>query len=568
MTAFITILLIRAEVQGGVMFWGIKKIFALVFLLAFTIKVSAIEFVPGEYVVQFNDSNSIRMTTNRLVKDFGAKLKRVIPNSNIAVYIMNKDIPHKKVISELSEFSTIKFIEPNYIYRINRMPNDPQISKLWGLINSGQEDSSKNLGIAGIDIGAEKAWDIQTGNQELVVAVIDTGVDYTHSDLKGNIWTNEAELNGKPKVDDDQNGFIDDIHGYDFANKDGDPMDDHGHGSHCSGTIGAKGNDNSGIVGVAWNVKIMGVKFLTREGSGTLENAVEGIKYATKMGAKIMSNSWGGGGFSEILKTAIEDANAHGIIFTAAAGNDSNNNDTTPSYPSSYQIPNVISVAAVDNKGLLASFSNFGRNVVHVAAPGVNVFSSIPGGYDSWSGTSMATPHVTGVVALLLSQEPTLTPEDVKTRLIRTSKPVSYLKSKVKSRGLVDAFLALTNQESPPDLNDPENWGNYQNVSIATSHPYGKNEKQTWEVEVPDANEIAIFFESFDTEVKYDKVTFYDRSGVVLGELTGNLGQTWSPTIKGNYVKIFFTSDDSVQKQGFVITKAAYRKNQTFSLKQ
>lgn len=520
---------------------------------------AAPEAVPGEYVVQLKSSTIKTMSAKLLAKSLNAQIKRFVPNTDIVVLKMKDKGDPKLTVASLLENDSILFAEPNYIYRVSRTPNDPELGKLWGLINSGQADSSKAAGVAGVDIGAEKAWDIQTGNQDLVVAVIDTGMDYNHKDLKANAWTNEAELNGKTGVDDDGNGFVDDIHGYDFVNRDGDPMDDHGHGSHCSGTIGAKGDDNAGIVGVAWNVKIMGVKFLSKDGSGSLDAAVESIKYATKMGVKVMSNSWGGGGYSEILKNAIQEASDKGIVFTAAAGNHSGNNDETPSYPASYNVPNVISVAAVDNRGSLAYFSCFGRQSVHVAAPGVNIFSSIPSGYDSWSGTSMATPHVTGVVALLLSQEPNLTPEEVRNRLVKTSKPLAGLKGKVASNGLIDAYFALTNQQAPPDANDPDNWGNHRALNISTTHPYDKNAKQSWEVEVAGAKEIALYFEKFDTEGRYDKVVFTNKAGKKVGELTGDLGAVWSPVIPGDYVKISFTSDESINRYGFDLTKAASR---------
>ncbi|MEY4617388.1 MAG: hypothetical protein RJB66_2348 [Pseudomonadota bacterium] len=543
------------------MFRGLREKLILLILLSMSKAFGADpEAIAGEYVVQLKKNVSKKTALLTLNKGMSVKVKRVIPNSDIVVLKINDNKNQKQTVSRLLQSDVVQIAEPNYIYRTSRLPNDPEIGKLWGLVNSGQADSNKSIGIAGVDIGAEKAWDIQTGNQDLLISVIDTGVDYNHKDLKGNIWTNEAEANGTPGVDDDNNGYVDDIHGYDFVNKDGDPMDDHGHGSHCSGTIAAKGDDNQGIVGVAWNAKIMGVKFLSKDGSGSLDDAVEAIKYSTKMGVKIMSNSWGGGGYSEIMKEAIDEANAKGIVFTAAAGNHSGNNDESPSYPASYNVPNVISVAAVDNRGRLATFSCFGRRTVHVAAPGVNVFSSLPGGYASWSGTSMATPHVSGVVALLLSQDPTLTPEKVRERLIKTSKPLAGLKGKSASNGIVDAYMALTNQMAPPDPNDPANWPNTQALSISTPHPYSEKYTDTWTVEIPGAKDIALFFDKFDTEARYDKLVLFDRSGKKIGEMTGDLGEAvWSPVVSGDFVQIKFTADDSVNDYGFELTKVAHR---------
>ncbi len=520
------------------------------------------EAVPGEYVLKVKKEVSLLKNWNAFEKALDVKVKRVIPHTDLIVVTSNNKMmmEPKVVTSQLLKNKSVLLAEPNFIYRVNRVPNDPDLSKLWGLINTGQVDSSKREGVSGADIGAQTAWDLETGREDLLVAVIDTGIDYNHNDLKNNIWFNLAEFNGKPGVDDDNNGFVDDIHGYDFSNRDGDPFDDQGHGTHCAGTIGAKGNDGAGIVGVAWNVKLMGVKFLGADGSGSLDGAVEAIKYATQMGAKIMSNSWGGGGYSEILKEVIKKAGDQGIVFTAAAGNHSANNDNSPSYPASYNLPNVISVAAVDNRGELAGFSCYGRKTVHVAAPGVNVYSSTPNnGYASWSGTSMATPHVTGVAALLLSQEPHLTPVEVRTRLVKTSKPMASLKGKTASNGLVNAYLALINEQAPPDPNDPENWTNTQALNISTEHPYQNNIEQSWIVEVPGANEIALFFEKFKTEARYDYVILTNRAGTVFGEFSGDIGERWSSVINGNYVKITFKTDGNVNNFGFEITKAAFR---------
>ncbi len=528
------------------------------------------EAVPGEYILKLkpsaiqaikNQINTSSKKLTRLERDLNVRVKHVIPETDLVVVkVKNTQLTEFKTTSQkLMKSNDVLLAEPNYIYRMSRTSNDPDMSKLWGLRNDGQADPKGQVGIAGMDIGAEKAWDIQTGNKDLVVAVIDTGIDYTHADLKENVWTNVAELEGKPGVDDDNNGFVDDIHGYDFVNSDGDPMDDHGHGSHCSGTIGGKGDDGHGIVGVAWNVKIMGVKFLGGDGSGTLEAAVQSINYAAKMGARIMSNSWGGGGFSDILRDAIQAASDKGIIFTAAAGNSSENNDVDANYPASYNVPNIISVAALDNSGRLADFSCYGKRTVHVAAPGVNVYSSIPGGYDAWSGTSMATPHVTGIAALLLSQEPNLTPMEVKDRLIKTSRPVAGLRGKVASNGFVNAYLALTNQVAPPDPNDPANWTDFKEVNISSPHPYTDFFTQSWEVEIPGASQVAVFFENFKTEARFDVVTLTNRAGEKVGELSGDAGGSWSEAVPGDYVKLTFKSDGSVNAYGFDIKKAAYK---------
>ncbi|NDD93079.1 hypothetical protein EBZ37_13485 [bacterium] len=254
-------------------------------------------------------------------------------------------------------------------------------------------------------------------------------------------------------VDDDGNGFIDDVHGWNFAAKSSNSSDDQGHGSHCAGTIGGSGNNSIGVAGVNWQVTMMPVKFLDAQGGGTLQGAVEAINYARTMGAKIMSNSWGGGGASQALKEAIEKARDAGILFVAAAGNDGTDNDSRPVYPAAYPVENVLAVSAVDNQGGLADFSNFGKKTVHVAAPGVNVMSSTKGSsYRSLSGTSMACPHVSGVGALLLSINPSMSYSELKERIMKTSQPLASVRRKVVSRGMVSAYNAINNiREANPD---------------------------------------------------------------------------------------------------------------------
>lgn len=527
-------------------------------LVSVVVSAREAEFIPGEYVVQLKQQSvSMMSDMASLAQSLGGEVRPILSEQNIVLVKKPTLMMTSYVLKTLSANPLVEFVEPNFIYRINKLPNDPKLIDLWGLVNQGQTDGAQT-GLAGIDVNAEKAWDIQTGNKDLVVAVIDTGVDYTHPDLKDNMWTNEAELNGKAGVDDDNNGFVDDVYGYNFANNKGDSKDDQGHGSHCAGTIGAKGNNGVGIAGVVWDVKIIGVKFLDRNGSGTLENALKAIDYATKMGAKIMSNSWGGGGFSETLKASIERAHAAGILFVAAAGNDGSNNDSAPMYPASYQIPNVISVAAINNKGQIANFSNFGKSSVHVGAPGVNITSSTNGGYYSFSGTSMATPHVSGVAAIVLSNEPNLTHLELKERLIATAKPIPGLRGKVRSGGMIDAYAALTNTTPAPDLNDPANWAN-KPLNFSTSHPYKAKENFSYEVSVAGAKEIALFFPRFDTENGYDTLKFYNRAGELVGTMMGTNNETWSPVVNGDYVKIVFQSDDSIQKYGFDLTLVGYR---------
>jgi subtilisin family serine protease len=340
-------------------------------------------------------------------------------------------------------------------------------------------------------------------------------------------------------------------------------MDDHGHGTHCSGTIGAQGNDGKGVVGVSWAARIMGVKFLSAEGSGTLEDAIKAIDYATSMGAQIQSNSWGGGGFTELMKQSIERARDKNILFVAAAGNESNDNDRSPSYPATYDVENVVSVAALDNSGQLASFSSYGKTKVHLAAPGVDVTSTVPfatnsTGYDTWSGTSMATPHVSGAAALLISQFPGITYAEIKSRLMSGTKTLGSLRGKVASSGLLNAYYSLTGQVAPPDMEDPYNW-TAKEYNVASAHPYENNQKAEFTVKVEGATQVSVYFERFETERGYDVVEFKDANGVVVGKWSGNHNGEFSPPVSGDTVIISFRADDTVNGYGFDITKAAYR---------
>ncbi len=327
----------------------------------------------------------------------------------------------------------IEYAELNYIVKITASPNDAHYPIQWPLNNTGQmypESGRYNdpPGTPDSDIDAPEAWDLHAGSPEIMVAVVDTGVDYTHRDLDDNMWVNEMELLGTVGVDDDGNGYIDDIYGYDFLHADGDPRDDHGHGTHVSGTIAAEGNNGLDIAGVCWKARIMGLKFLNWQGSGDTADAVPAFYYAVENGADVISNSWGGGLYLQSMQDAIDYAHSQGVLMVASAGND---NTDSPQYPAYYE--HMISVAATNSNDEKAPFSNYG-DWVDIAAPGVDILSLRAGGtaigrtYDTYttiaSGTSMACPHISGACALLLSVNPTLTNEDVYDVLMETVDPI------------------------------------------------------------------------------------------------------------------------------------------------
>ena len=384
----------------------------------------------------------------------GVKSVKVVGLTGAQIWDLRSSSSLDNAISVLNNSqnkSLFQYIEKDSVVGLNRpskpnrpdlspklIPNDPGFNQLWGLNNTGQ-----NGGTVDADIDAPEAWDIQTGNPNLVIGVIDTGVDYNHPDLLGNIWTNPGEI-ANDGIDNDNNGYIDDVRGWDFAYNDNNPSDVDGHGTHVSGTIAGKGNNGVGVTGVAWNAKIMPVKFLNDSGSGTLSNAILAIDYATAKGVQLTNNSWGGGGYSQALYDSINAAGNAGALFIAAAGNSAQNADVNPMYPAGYNLANIISVASTTRTDALSSFSNYGLTSVDLGAPGSDIYSSIPGGgYATYSGTSMASPHVAGAAALLWSQNPTWTAQQVKNTLMNTGDAISSLAGKTVSGKRLNIFNAL-----------------------------------------------------------------------------------------------------------------------------
>ncbi len=412
------------------------------------------EHIPGELIVKFKGEipkewqNYVKKTLSEPVQ-FITKASR----SKMAVISFKGDQAEvknlKKIAEYLSSLANVETVEANAIYRLtDTVPNDPEFEKLYGLKNSSN---------FGKDIDAVRAWDISTGSRDILVGVIDTGIDYTHPDLAANYWTNPGEngldANGNDKrsngLDDDGNGYIDDFRGWDFINGDNDPMDDHSHGSHCAGTIGAVGDNGVGVVGVNWQVSLVGLKVFSGDGQTTTDALVEAINYATTIGVDLTNNSWGGGAASDLIRSAIENADRAGILFIAAAGNSAIDIDNSPFYPAAYELENIIAVASTDNNDQLSSFSNYGAKAVDIAAPGSSIYSTIPGGYDYKSGTSMATPHVSGLAALVKSVFKDWDHLQVKARILSASVPLSSLTKKV-NYGRISASSSLETDEVAP----------------------------------------------------------------------------------------------------------------------
>lgn len=434
-------------------------------------------YAPGEILVQMRNVPSVSTPPEDVagqILPHGAIRARSLPiggPSGLYQIKVSSDLSVEQAVAQASQDPRVEFAEPNYYYYPSQViPNDTFFNQEWDLLNTGMASFG---GKAGADIEATKAWDITTGSSDVVVAITDSGVDLNHPDLAANAWVNPGEIPGNG-IDDDHDGFVDDVNGWNFFGNNGqifDPATELGHGTHVTGTIGAVGDNGIGVAGVAWHVKLMVLKFIGQQPDGTYSgstaDAVSAINYAImqkKRGINLcaINASWDGPKASQSLRKAIIKAGKVGITFVCAAGNadvgsGQNMDDASQAqYPGAWNdISTLISVAATDYSDQMAYFSNYGHASVTVAAPGVRIWSTYLGSsYTTLDGTSMASPHVAGVVALLASTEPTLTPAQVKQRIINTSVPLVSLASKVQCSGRVDAYNALTNQVAP--AGDPQ----------------------------------------------------------------------------------------------------------------
>ena len=388
---------------------------------------SSTERNPFGLLVRFTESASAVEVVEVLGAVGGSLTGPSLDGAGLYLVETLRDLDAALVV--LGRSPVVKWAGPDAVLSVADLPSDPRLDELWGL-----------TGANGID--APGAWAHSLGDPSVVVAVIDTGVDLDHPDLAANIWTNSGEIAGNG-IDDDGNGYIDDLHGWDFVNDDSDPNDDHNHGTHVAGTIAGVAND-IGVVGVAPGVQIMALKFLSASGGGYSSDAVSALSYAIANGASISNNSWGGGGSSGAMSGMLDQAAAADHLFVAAAGNSNSDNDTWPTYPASYPQDIVLTVASTQIDGNRSSFSNYGELGVDVAAPGSAILSTVfGGGYATYSGTSMATPHVVGVAALVRSVAPGLTALQVKERLIDSSTWVDALSTVSGSGGRVDAAAAV-----------------------------------------------------------------------------------------------------------------------------
>ena len=416
------------------------------------------QYVTGQVIVKIKDEANLG-DLRAINRRNDARLKEEIPQTDVSVVDLPKDLSVKDAVKIYDKSPDVSYVQPDYALYPTATPRDPYYGRMYNLNNTGQTGGTRDS-----DIDAPQAWNFTTGRHSTVVAVIDTGVDINHPDLRNNIWTNPGETGkdafGRNKatngIDDDHNGYVDDVHGWDFFHNNNsvyDRGDGDQHGTHVSGTIAAQGNNGIGVTGVNWHAQIMPLKFIGG-GYGTSSGAIKAIDYAINKGVKISNNSYGGAGYEPAMRDAIARANKAGLLFVAAAGNDGINNDTKPDYPSSYDLPNVISVAATGAKDGLASFSNYGARTVDVAAPGVNILSTLPGGrYGYYSGTSMASPHVAGVAALIKSRHPAYGARTIRAQILRYADRKAKLRGKVATAGRLNAWASL--MQAHPDTRKP-----------------------------------------------------------------------------------------------------------------
>ena len=405
-------------------------ILSLAFLFAVNVYSMERKYVDGEVLIKYKET-----VTGTLKKKLEEKhaLKTIREFKHLKIHHMKllKGADVKELIKKLKQEKHVKYAEPNYLRKPLAIPNDPSWSQQWNMEKIGMPD----------------AWDISRGSREVIVAVLDTGVDYNHPDLSQNMWVNRYDYpnNGIDEDGNTINGnvYTDDYHGWDFSNNNNDPNDTDGHGTHIAGIIGALANNNRGVAGINWNVRVMPLKFM--ESTGDVASEIKAIYYAVRMGAKIINASYGDKEYSSAEYDAVKYAGDNGVLFVAAAGNSAGDNDgPSKMYPASYDLPNIISVTASDASDNLASFSNYGATSVDLAAPGSGICSTYKSSdYKTESGTSVAAPHVSGVAALLWAERPDATFAEIKNAILQSVDVVPALSGKVSSGGRLNAYEAL-----------------------------------------------------------------------------------------------------------------------------
>ncbi|HEV2667441.1 MAG TPA: S8 family serine peptidase, partial [Blastocatellia bacterium] len=407
----------------------------------------------GEVIIKFKDDTP-QQVRDQIILTYGKKEKKLRGRGKESKLTIKDGLDLANTIFDLKQFNTaVEFAEPNYLVtrtgefgrarprhakQLQTAPNDPQFGLQWALNNTGQGG-----GVPGSDINVFGGWNKTTGARDTIVAVIDTGVDITHPDLIRNIWVNKREEKGKKNKDDDHDGYVDDINGWNFVDDTADVADDHGHGTAVAGIIAAEGDNNQGVAGVMWQAGILPLKALNSSGSGAISDVVEAMDYAVEHGASVINCSFGTDAFSQSLLDAINRASMSSALVVASAGNNGWDLSQRPYYPASYTATNLITVAATTNGDMLATFSNYG-GATQVAAPGIDVLTTYPGrGYVSLSGTSAAAPLVAGVAGLLKTIRGWVSAQWVRKAIIDGARAVPTLDGKVASSAVVSTGEAV-----------------------------------------------------------------------------------------------------------------------------
>jgi thermitase len=523
-------------------------------------------------------------------------IEAIDPEENLYLAKYKSERSPVQVSEALTHLKLVEFAEPNYILHKQDVPpvKDPLGLQQWAVLNIGQDSPRGLQGIPGADIDVIEAWAKvreklgAIGSKEVIVGVIDTGIDYTHPELKDNMWINEAERNGIAGEDDDGNGYADDIYGWNFITDSQrhkyfgqlghfDPLDDHGHGTHCAGIIGAKGGNYKGVMGINWTIRLMALKFLDEGGSGATDDAYRAIKYGIANGAHILSNSWGGGGPSDAMRIIVKKAEAAGVLFVAAAGNSAENADHKPHFPSSYESENVLSVAATDNRDRIATFSNYGFKAVDIAAPGVDIMSTYPvngdlpsRAYRSFSGTSMATPMVAGAAALLMAYKPELRFKavEVKKILMETSDRITMLEGKVSSGGRLNVNRAILG-----DKNEIETFSEddvvAEDLDIKSPRYPEEMVDQKWVIQKEGALQTRVFFKEIEMDIpQYDLLALYNLSHKHIFSIESPVVvDMWTPWVEDSGVIVRFANAkvelDVIEWQEFHTQREAQRSGAT-----